>query len=318
MEGDHRFHAGGSRQASRLTCGQVALLRGAFAVGGEKRRFDEQQIRARGERHDARRVVPMISDVGDVGDFLAGHHFENALLEFAEREKFLVHSALRFPPHPKRRCLRLTGEHRVLEFPQPLPGRKTECVEPAFPDVDVLFFLEREAEAGRAVIEQSAAHPERSFVEQNAVVDCELVLVFAPERGPAAEAGAPRHATGVYLGRFEREIGGIALDQVPGVRAELACHLGEEPGRAVQPHHALAAETDPQQPVETDEVVHVRVRHKYVAHAQDLARRQRPQITEVEQQCAFFEQAIDVKAWVAKRAIDQRGMEQRFHAQSRC
>lgn len=76
-----------------------------------------------------------------------------------------MEDALRFPPYPERCCVRLTGEHGLLEFPQPRPGRKTERIEPVFPGIDVLFFLEHEAEARRAVIEQPAAHPERGSVE---------------------------------------------------------------------------------------------------------------------------------------------------------
>ena len=176
----------------------------------------------------------------------------------------------------------------------------------------MLFFLEGEAEARRAVIERRAAHPEPWLVEQN-VVYRQFLLMFAPERRPATEAGAPRHAGGVNLGRFEREIGIVALDQVPGVRPELACHLSQESGRAVKPHHVLAAETDSEQPVEADEVVHMRVRHEHVAQAQDLARCQRPQIAQVEHQGAFFKQKVDIQARVPERTICQHRVKDWFH-----
>lgn len=118
----------------------------------------------------------------------------------------------------------------------------------------------------------------------------------------------------VDLGRFEREIGGVARDQVPGVGAELALHLGQESERAVNAHQALAAETNAEQPVEAEEVIHVSVRNKDVAQAQDLARRQCPPIAEVKHQRAFLEQKVDVHARVFERTIDQHGVKERFHA----
>src|SRR5450759_292948 len=236
MKRDHGFHAGGAPQTPRLMRGQVKLLRGAFGVGGEKWRFDEQQVCARSKRHDVRRILRLVGDIGDIGELLSGHDFEDALLEFAERNQLLVHSALRRPPYPKRCCIRSPGEDRVLELAQPWAGRETECLEPVLPDVDMLFFLKREAEARRAVIEQRAAYPERRLVEKDAVIDRQLVLVLAPERGLAAKAGTPRHAARMDLSRFGSEVSGVTPGKVPGACDEPARHLADESGRAVKPH----------------------------------------------------------------------------------
>jgi len=59
-----------------------------------------------------------------------------------------------------------------------------------------------------------------------------------------------------------------------------------EPGRAYQVQRRGPVQTNPQQPIEAGEMVHVGVRNETMRDAQELARRERCQITEIEQQRA--------------------------------
>jgi hypothetical protein len=52
-------------------------------------------------------------------------------------------------------------------------------------------------------------------------------------------------------------------------------------------------EANPLQPIKTRKMVHMRVGHETMDHAQRLARRKRSQITEIEQQRAAAEPEID-------------------------
>jgi hypothetical protein len=52
-------------------------------------------------------------------------------------------------------------------------------------------------------------------------------------------------------------------------------------------------QTDAQEPIEAGKMIHVGVRQEGMAHAQQLARRQRRQIAEIEQQGAAAEAEID-------------------------
>jgi hypothetical protein len=54
-----------------------------------------------------------------------------------------------------------------------------------------------------------------------------------------------------------------------------------------------AMQANPQQPMKTRKMVHVRVGDETMSHAQQLARRKRSQITEIEQQCAAAKPEID-------------------------
>ena len=54
-----------------------------------------------------------------------------------------------------------------------------------------------------------------------------------------------------------------------------------------------AMQANPQQPIKTRKMVHMRVGHETMGHAQQLARRKRSQITEIEQQRAAAEPEID-------------------------
>ena len=61
-------------------------------------------------------------------------------------------------------------------------------------------------------------------------------------------------------------------------------------------------------------MVHVRVRHKDIGEAQDLARREPADVPEIEQERAFLEQAIHVDPGIADRVVHQHGMKKRLHA----
>ena len=72
-------------------------------------------------------------------------------------------------------------------------------------------------------------------------------------------------------------------------------------------------QADAQQPVETGEMVHVRVRHQGVAHAQQLARRERREIAQVEQQRAPSEPEINDEPGIGERLVDQTGLDECAH-----
>ena len=62
-------------------------------------------------------------------------------------------------PAGAHRCrVGCVAQHGILEFFQPRPDRQPEFGQPVFPHVDVDFFLDREAEAGGAVVEKRRAH----------------------------------------------------------------------------------------------------------------------------------------------------------------
>ena len=66
-----------------------------------------------------------------------------------------------------------------------------------------------------------------------------------------------------------------------------------EPGRADQVQRRSSMQTNPEQPIEARKVVHVGMRYKSMSNAQELARREWRQITEIEQKSATAKSEVN-------------------------
>ena len=163
------------------------------------------------------------------------------------------------------------------------------------------------------MVEQGAAHLQRRFSQQHIAGADHAGFVFAAEHVVAAEAGAPPGFPAVQFGHAQLEVGCVVMHQIPGIGTQLVFHLVEKAGRAEQLQFPVAPEQYAQQPVETDEMVHVRVGHKHIADAQQLARGKHLDIAQIEQQCTVLEQAVDEQYRVAGRAVYQMRMKGRAH-----
>src|SRR5512139_3145455 len=67
------------------------------------------------------------------------------------------------------------------------------------------------------------------------------------------------------------------------------------------------------EPVEADEVVHMRVRDEHMGEPQQMSRRERRVVAEIERERALLEAEIDVDAGVAEGVVDEAGVENRAH-----
>ena len=65
-----------------------------------------------------------------------------------------------------------------------------------------------------------------------------------------------------------------------------------------------SSQTNPEQPIEIGEVVHVGMGDEQMAYAQQLARRQRAQITQVEQQSPVLEQKVEIQNGIFEWIVD--------------
>jgi hypothetical protein len=70
----------------------------------------------------------------------------------------------------------------------------------------------------------------------------------------------------------------------------------------------------PEQPVEADEVIHVRVRHAHVRHLQELARREPADVAQIEEQTSPAAPQQDVQRGVTEEGIDQARREALAHS----
>src|SRR3990172_8866642 len=81
---------------------------------------------------------------------------------------------------------------------------------------------------------------------------------------------------------LERE--GVALHQIPGVAGKLPLDVGDDPRGPEETDHPIAAEDDPQQVIESNEVIDVGVRDEDIGDLQQVGWRLRRKVTKVHQE----------------------------------
>jgi len=86
-------------------------------------------------------------------------------------------------------------------------------------------------------------------------------------------------------------------------------HLGGEPGRAEEMDTFFTPQTEPEQMVEADEMVDVGMGDEDMREPQDLAWRQCPDVSQVEEERPTFIKEIDIDRRVVEGAIYQAWME---------
>jgi hypothetical protein len=84
------------------------------------------------------------------------------------------------------------------------------------------------------------------------------------------------------FGSGDEEIEWMLLKEIQRIGPKLMLDTVGKAGRTDEMQRHSPIQTDAQEPVEAGKVIHVSVRHKGMADAQELARRQRSQITEIE------------------------------------
>src|SRR5665647_1331948 len=221
MERDYQFCAGLTRDVARLPRGEMMLSGGMIGILVEKYAFDEKLRRVRRQRRDALYIVLVKSDVGHVADLLAWHQPQYLGPERSQRENAFVFAVAVVPPGAHRCLVGCVSRHRILEFLQPWPDRKPKFGKPVLPHVDVSLLLDREPEAGSAVVEKRGADAERRLIEKHAVMHAPRLKRLALKAIVAAQSCAAGMPSGIDLPDIDHKVAGIVLDQVPGVGGEL-------------------------------------------------------------------------------------------------
>jgi hypothetical protein len=133
---------------------------------------------------------------------------------------------------------------------------------------------------------------------------------FARVEGRPARAGA----VGRDLAGGDGQVDAVILDEVPGVGRKAMPDVLDEVGGPEQRERAWSAQADPQQSVETHEMIHVGMRHEDVTRPQDLARGQGGDVAQVEQERSAIKLHVHEQARVREWPVDEAGLEDRTHA----
>lgn len=114
---------------------------------------------------------------------------------------------------------------------------------------------------------------------------------------------------GFDFSHHENEVADIAIDEIPMIGEKLVMHVVDEAPWTVQVDLLLPPYEQSQQAIESDEVIHMRMRDKDVLEALNFARRERGDIAQVEQDRAPLEQRLDIERRVPGPPVDETRMQ---------
>ena len=97
----------------------------------------------------------------------------------------------------------------------------------------------------------------------------------------------------------------IAIDEVPGVALKLSLNIGDQSWGSIDPERRTPPESDPQECIKTNEMVHVSMGDKNVAGTQQTSRTQCVVMAEIEQEGSFRPTYFDEQPRIVKDVIDE-------------
>jgi hypothetical protein len=131
------------------------------------------------------------------------------------------------------------------------------------------------------VVKRHAFNPEIRL-EQNAAGTQIGRSAIARAEGVACPESRPRSDTSISkLGCQNRKIRRVGIEQIPEIAVKLGGDSVDQPRRADELEQARPIKRHPEQTVETGEMIHVSMSHKYIGHAQQLSGRERRKVAEI-------------------------------------
>ena len=101
------------------------------------------------------------------------------------------------------------------------------------------------------------------------------------------------------------EYEGVPFNQVPDVAGELPFDVRDEAWRSEEANRVTTTEDDPQKMIEANKVIDVGVRNKDIGNLQQIGRRLRRQITEIQQKGASFPPEPHKEAGIIEYPIEE-------------
>ena len=161
-----------------------------------------------------------------------------------------------------------------------------------------------------------AQAPARSFAYQ-AAGSLALAQLLLLEAAREAESETPQPFRRDQFGDVKHHVRRVALRQIPGVALQLVADAVGETFGSEQVDPGIAPDIDPQQRIETEQVVHVHVRHGHGADPQQVSRRERRKVAAIEQHRLPLVGELDEQRRIAEAAVDQSRAQGGAHSGSR-
>jgi hypothetical protein len=198
------------------------------------------------------------------------------------------------PPDLDWQVVTLFPQHRLFQFAEPGAYRQPQFFQTVFHEINMTFLLQGKGKTGDPMVKEQGADPECLLVKKHAGGKRHRPDISRNEPFLAVELRHQSLAVGVHLDGNNGKIGRVISDQIPGIAAQPVPHLVDKTGRTIEMDFLLAAETDPYQLVEADEMVDVGMGDKHVAYPQKLAVREITEISQIEQESSARKEKIDV------------------------
>lgn len=266
-------------------------------------RFDEQNVGALDEPDDLATIVRRIGNVGDVADLLARRHAIDAA-QAAD-----LHFTLAVAPGPiadhQLKIIRYIVDDGPFEVVQPGSDRQAKSGKLGLPNIDMDHFLDREAEARRAVIERRGAKAKARPLQYEAILAKALARLLRFERMFQAEGDVSRRKGRPHLGDDENQIAGIGRGEIPFIAVKFVEDAIGKVGRAKEMEALFSANQDSQDTVEAEDVINVGVRDENMLDPVDLPRRERIDAAEIAEHDLSFEQRLKQQHWVPEPTIQK-------------
>jgi len=299
------LHSREPRESSGLSRRQMATCFGYRRIGVKERRFDEKGIRVSGELHDLFNISVRKGAIDNIGDLASRGDFHDLLLKQAKRESGRLLELPITPCDIDESIIVRAAKRRLLERTQPRPDDQPHGLDLVAPHVDLSPLFEGEGEHGHAVVERGRADLDAGLLEQESVGALRRFAIGTLKARAPGELRRCQPSCLVDLSHAENQIAIIALNEVPSVSSELVLDRINNALVPINAKRLLPAKKAPQQLVETGEVVHMEMRDKDVADAQELARSESPKIAKIEKQRPPLKNKIHVKPGIVEGIVDE-------------
>jgi hypothetical protein len=123
-----------------------------------------------------------------------------------------------------------------------------------------------------------------------------------------------RTSYGVNIDFKHLDVQGVILDEIPGVAPQFPIHVVNDARRTIEVKGAVPAEDCPEEMIKTDKVVQVGMGHEDIAHAEEFARWQAGERTQIKKESAPCPANPNVQGRIPPRAVDQLHLKGGFHA----
>lgn len=290
------------RRQMFLECRELSIL-------FQEPTFDEEAIGSACQRAEARHIVRMEGQIRGVDDTLAGGTDQRLLpQEFSQRHR-PTRNRCEFGCRvgPAARCL--------LGLRKPRPDGQLECVQSRLMHIDAHSLLKSECQARDAMIEHGGL--DREFRVFQRETNGPRRPVGPGESIPSAEGSFSNEPFLRPIGSKEGQVVRPLIEKIPCVGAQLGLHGIGQSRRPDNVHLLVAIEGQSEQAVEPAEMIHVHMRHENVRDAEDLTRRKRLQITQVEKNRPAAEAEIEQQKRVGKQFVYQTRLDEYGHGNIR-